>query len=241
MNAELHLIGNLSEADKARMFAVFDRHFLNAHRDQFEADLANKNYVLILRNNDASVAGFSTLAVYRTPSVDAPVVCSGDTVVEQAARSTCQFLAAWLHAVWHLRREYHCDRFHWLLIVSGFRTYRLLPVFWKASYPRFDRLTPPTIQAMIARLAAKRFGPRFDSKSGLVRFANPQILRHRKDREPDGRLSDPHVAFFSRANPFHERGDELVTLTEMCDDNLTPAGRRLLARSVSLVIPEPIS
>ncbi len=38
------------------------------------------------------------------------------------------------------------------------------------------------------------------------------------------------MAFFARANPGHEGGDELVCLTSLDDDNLTPAGRRMLAR-----------
>ena len=47
---------------------------------------------------------------------------------------------------------------------------------------------------------------------------------------PPGRLANPDVAFFARVNPGHEAGDELVCLTTLDDDNLTRAGRRMLAR-----------
>ena len=38
----------------------------------------------------------------------------------------------------------------------------------------------------------------------------------------------PHIAFFLATNPGHVRGDELVCLTELCDENLTRAGRRMI-------------
>jgi hypothetical protein len=43
-------------------------------------------------------------------------------------------------------------------------------------------------------------------------------------------LCDPHVAFFLNRNPGWRRGDELVCLTEIAFENLTPAGRRMWLR-----------
>jgi hypothetical protein len=230
MIAEIRSISELSEADKAVMFCLFDRYFLRAHREHFESDLTNKDWAVIVRHPDGSIIGFSTMAVYQSDSgiVSDPVLCSGDTIVDKSARGSTRFLAAWLHAVRYLRHVYGCDRFQWLLIVSGFRTYRLLPVFWREFHARYDRAIPPRTLSTMQELAAERFGTSFDSERGIVRFSNAQVLRNPSDTDPKARLADPHIAYFNRLNPGHASGDELVTLTELSDSNLTNAGKRLI-------------
>jgi len=44
---------------------------------------------------------------------------------------------------------------------------------------------------------------------------------------PEGRLTDPHVAFFLARNAGFVRGDELACLALIDDSNLTPAARRM--------------
>jgi hypothetical protein len=46
---------------------------------------------------------------------------------------------------------------------------------------------------------------------------------------PTGRELNAHIAFFLTRNPGHAAGDELACLTEITEDNLTAAGRRMLA------------
>ena len=60
-----------------------------------------------------------------------------------------------------------------------------------------------------------------------MRFAAPQVLRDDLRDVGPGRLNEPHVAFFLQRNPGWCRGDELVCLTEVSFENLTPAGRRM--------------
>lgn len=234
MKAEVQPTMQLQEADKAGMFRLLDMHFLHARREDFEADLANKNWAVIVRNRDGAIVGFSTMALYRSSCnrIADPVLCSGDTIVDRTARSSSRFLSAWLHAVLRLRREYGCEKLYWLLIVSGFRTYRLLPVFWREYFPRYDAPVPAGTLATMRDLAGERFGDSFDPSSGIVHLPNTQILRHPVDANPSGKASDPHVAFFGEANPGHIVGDELVTLTELSEANLTRAGRRLIRESV---------
>ncbi len=74
-------------------------------------------------------------------------------------------------------------------------------------------------------LADQRFGPL--CHEGIVRFPEPQVLREGLDEVPEGRLADPHVAYFLERNPGWVRGDELICLTEIAEGNLTPAGWRM--------------
>jgi hypothetical protein len=89
--------------------------------------------------------------------------------------------------------------------------------------------TPRPVQNLMDFLAERRFGSLYHRAEGVVRFERPQVLCDELRGIPASRLADPHVAFFARSNPGHERGDELVCLTELGHDNLTPAGARMWA------------
>ena len=133
------------------------------------------------------------------------------------------------------------EPWYWLLLSSGFRTYRFLPVFWRAFWPRYDAEPPRAVQEMLDELARERFGAAYDARAGVVRFAQPQRLRGTLAAVPDGREEDPHVRFFLARNAAHAAGDELVCLTELHDDNLTAAGARMVrtARPATNSSPPP--
>ena len=120
-----------------------------------------------------------------------------------------------------------CGDVYWLLLTSGYRTYRFLSVFFRTFYPRYDEKTPAAAQALLDAVAAERFGARYDSATGLVRFEHPHTLAHDLVVVPTGRTADPHVKFFLARNPGFVAGGELACLTRIHDDNLTPAGRRM--------------
>jgi len=221
---------DLNPGDRTGMFALLERHFAGVSREQFEQDLDSKDCVLLLRDAAGGLVGFSTLAVYET-SVDAApvsVVCSGDTIVDPAAWSSAALPRDWISAVKQLRNRFPRGPYYWLLLTSGFRTYRLLSTFWKDFWPRFDTATPIAMQRLLDALAVERFGDRYDRNAGVVRFERPQVLRSHLAGVPPERLRDPHVAFFALRNAGHFRGDELVCLCELSDSNLTRAGARMV-------------
>jgi hypothetical protein len=132
----------------------------------------------------------------------------------------------WIHSVRRVASA-AAGEVYWLLLTSGYRTYRFLPVFFRAFYPRFDRETPASERALLEVLARERFGSQYDSAAGVVRFTCPQILADDLVVVPPGRTADAHVRHFLARNPGFVSGDELVCLTRIDDDNLTPAGRRM--------------
>jgi len=218
----------LSAAQKGEMFQLLAQYFDGVTPEQFARDLAEKNLALLLRRQEALV-GFSTLLAYTTTFQDAAVnvIYSGDTIVTPEAWGSTALPRAWVAGVDALRATLPPGRCFWLLLTSGFRTYRFLPVFWREFFPRFDAPTPDVAQRLLDQLARERFGDQFDPRAGIVRFARPQRLRGGLNEIPAGRESDPHVAFFLSRNPGCVSGDELVCLTELCADNLTAAGRRM--------------
>src|SRR4030095_11519153 len=111
-------------------------------------------------------------------------------------------------------------------------TYRFLSVFWREFWPRFDRATPLVTKRLLDQLALERFGKQYDPVAGIVRFHHPQRLRHELAEVPTGRVDDPHIACFLTRNPACSEGAELVGLTDLCAENLTPAGRRMLGSGI---------
>jgi hypothetical protein len=219
----------LLSAQKAEMFELLTRHFSGVAPERFARDLAEKNLALLLEREDRLV-GFSTLLAYTTTFEDTTlnVIYSGDTIVTPEAWGTTVLPRAWVAGVEALRAALPPGRCFWLLLTSGFRTYRFLPVFWREFFPRFDAPTPAGTQRMLNRLAKERFGAQYNPDTGIVRFASPQRLRAGLNEVPTGREHDPHVSFFLSRNSGHANGDELVCLTELCPGNLTAAGRRMM-------------
>ena len=210
------------------MFRLLSKHFSGVTAARFQKDLAEKNWVILLERG-SRVVGFSTILAYESSFADGPVsvVYSGDTVVAPEAWNSPALSRAWIACVNALRRTYPRGRYYWLLLTSGFRTYRFLPVFWREFYPRFDASMSPERKQLLDFLARERFGVQYNPQNGIVRFDQPQQLRDRTNLVPT-KVADPHIVYFLRANPGYVSGDELVCLTELTDENLTPAGRRMV-------------
>ena len=220
---------DLTALDRDQMFALLDGHFAGVTRGTFDRDLAGKNWTLLFRDG-RTLKGFTTLLAYDTWWRGGPVsvVYSGDTIMARDGWHSAVLPRAWIAAVREIqRRELASPRLYWLLLTSGIRTYRLLPVFWREFLPRHDAPRSPELHALADALARQRFGAAYDARAGLVRFAAPQSLRDPLAVISPGRLADPHVDYFLRRNPGWRRGDELVCLTEIAEANLTPAGRRM--------------
>jgi hypothetical protein len=220
----------LTVSQREEMFALLSRHFDGVTRPQFESDLDEKNWVLEIRHKGC-LCGFSTLLITEVEFAGNRVtaIYSGDTIVAPEAWGSPTLARAWIAAVNHLKAASPEQPCYWLLLTSGFRTYRILPVFWREFYPRYDASTPNDVRRLLDHLAQSRYGSAFDRKSGIVRFSKPQRLRTDLRATPEGRQKDRHVAFFLERNPGHENGDELVCITEIHEANLTSAGRRMVS------------
>ena len=220
----------LCAAELTRMHDLLSSHFEGISFDTFVGDLSEKNWVILVER-DARIVGFTTILAYETQFDGSPlsVIYSGDTIVSREAWNTSALPRAWIESVVALRKHYPRGRFFWLLITSGFRTYRFLPVFWREFFPRCDRPTPPEWKRLMDHIAGERFGSRYDREKQIVILPNPQQLRDDLAAIPIGREHDPHIAFFAETNPGYARGDELVCMTELTPSNLTAAGRRMAA------------
>ena len=220
----------LDAHDRDRMYSLLRKHFAGVVRQVFDSDLDEKNWVILVENEEGRLVGFSTILQYESEydGETFNVIYSGDTIMDRSAwRSFC-LPRAWINTVREIYRRDQGRRLVWLLITSGYRTYRFLPVFWKQYYPRYDKETPSDVSEIMHHLAREKFGDKYDQNAGIVRFEHPHRLIDELGGVPETRLSDPNVAYFNKHNPNHAGGDELVCFAEINDDNLSAAGRRML-------------
>jgi hypothetical protein len=217
--------GALTAVDREEMFALFAS-FFSADRQAFDRDLAEKDWVVLLRDDRGSIDGFSTLL--RMDVDEVTVFFSGDTVVARHRWGTYDLPRFWARHVFSVAAALAPRPCYWFLISSGYRTYRYLPVFFREFYPAAGRQTPPEVKSLIDRIATAKFNGSYDAAAGVVRLATPSPLLAGIS-DPEERMSrDPNVRFFVEANPNHAAGDELACLVRVSPDNVTAAGQRMI-------------
>ena len=230
MKGSLIRTEDLLPNQREKMYLLLSTHFNGVKPEVFDADLLEKNWVILLEDEtQKTLQGFSTLKIYETEFAREviSVVYSGDTIVDPSAWSSSVLSKTWINSVNQLRQQYSRGKLYWLLICSGYRTYRFLPTFWKEFYPRYDTPTPAQTKALLKFLARNEFGKYYDEESGIVSFPCPQILKNELREIPIERLKNSHISYFLQKNPGYIQGDELVCLTEISESNLTHAGRKM--------------
>lgn len=216
--------------EQSAMHDLLARYFHGVDDQTFERDLGEKNWVILLEDEQGTLRGFSTLLLYDTcvRGRSLSIVYSGDTIVEPAAWGTTALARTWIHGI-HALRRHSSTELYWLLLTKGYRTYRFLSVFFRTYYPSVHGPADARMRQLTHDLAGQRFGSAFDPQAGVVRFARPQALTEELRGVSEGRRRDPHVLFFLAQNPGYVRGDELVCLASVEDGNLTSAARRVIA------------
>jgi hypothetical protein len=220
----------LPDAWKESMFDLYGRYFCNTSQDSFLRDLAEKDWVILLRDGDR-IVGFSTQMVFwlRVNDREHAFLFSGDTIVDRAHWQDSGLAGSFGHVMLRLIRESGGTPLYWFLISKGYRTYRFLPVFFNRFYPAFDRTTPPEVARLIDAAANHKFGGAYDAATGLVRFGGRKDrLRPEMCEIPESRRRDPHVRFFLEKNPGYRLGDELACLAPIHHDNLNALACRVI-------------
>ncbi len=222
----------VTPAQRWRMSALLADYFANVTQPQFEQDLAEKEWVVLLSDaTTGQIQGFSTLMRLSVVVDHQPVIAffSGDTIIHRDYWGQPELPRLWGRHVFGLAETITDARVYWFLISSGYKTYRFLSVFFCQFYPTYVRPTPPPIKRTLDTLANLKFPGEYDAERGIIRFAHAVPLRAGVAEVTPQRLKDPHVAFYVQANPGHMQGDQLACLVELRRDNLTPAGQRMLS------------
>jgi len=242
--SEILSAGKLSCADKETTYQLMIAHYDSVSRDQFDQDLTEKDFVILLRDsNDGHICGFSTQKIMQLVVDGAPVraIFSGDTIIARAYWGEQELGHAWCRLVAEIRNERPEQPLYWFLISKGYRTYLYLPLFFHEFYPRYDRTTPGREQKILDLLALARYPQHYDIGRGLIVF--PESLGNLKGDLADiseHRLRNPHIRYFLERNPGYAEGHELACLAEISSANMRSYAARTVHRESSVIQPAAI-
>jgi hypothetical protein len=223
LDTEVRSVTSLSEGVINEMYCLYEQYYAASSIEHFRQDLEEKQYVIVLQDNNLVLRGFSTVALidYNFNNQRQRAIYSGDTVIHHDYWGSQSLPLAWAHLAGSLKSENPSVPLYWLLIVKGHRTYRYLTLFSRRYYPSWRMNTPKETQDLMDYLAQQKFGDAYCHEKGIVRFERSHgHLREVWASTPEYLLNKPHVRYFLDRNPGFHRGDELVCLTELHEDNL---------------------
>ncbi|MDM8516861.1 hypothetical protein QUF76_11730, partial [Desulfobacterales bacterium HSG16] len=90
----------IPEEDITRMFHLMSTYYDNVAWNNFYSDLSEKEQVVILRDNDRNIQGFSTLMTLDIDTImesgkKVKIIFSGDTVIEKKFWRSDRLLFVW--------------------------------------------------------------------------------------------------------------------------------------------------
>ncbi len=226
---------------RRQMFELFRRHYDDVTFECFTRDLEEKEHVILLRDGDGALRGFSTVRTFELVVDDEPLrlLFSGDTIIEHGWWGEQALGRAWSALAGTIRAQSPLP-LYWLLLSKGHRTYLYLPLFFHAFYPRHDAMPSAREKAIIDAFASWKYGADYDAARGVVAFESSRgHLREDLAEVGEHRLRNEHVRFFLAANPGYADGHELVCLAPLEAANMKLFARQCFERSLS--IPEEAS
>ena len=223
-------VPDLKPCDRERMFQLLNDSYLGVKREAFERDLAAKEHVILLRSSEGEIVGFSTQVRLRLTLPDRTVVAvfSGDTIVTEQHRGSFETARQICRYFRRAMSDHPKEEVYWLLICKGWRAYRVLRLFFRDYSPRADASDPSAFRDVADGFGNTKYPGLYQSSSRLIVFpGDTQRIRPGSSEAIDHRRSDPGLLFFEKVNPGHERGNELVCVAPIREDNFTAAARRL--------------
>ena len=147
-------VPDLEPSDREGMFRLLRDSYLGVNREDFEHDLAAKEHVILLRSSEGEIVGFSTQTRLRftLPDRTVVVVFSGDTIISEQHRGTFETAREICRYFRRTLEEHPDEDLYWLLICKGWRTYRVLRLFFRDYSPRAGASDPSGVSRRCRRV-----------------------------------------------------------------------------------------
>ncbi|MDP2668477.1 MAG: hypothetical protein Q8P07_01435 [bacterium] len=226
-------INDLTPSERATMFGLLSLEFLGTRREDFIHDLDEKDVVALLRKESCGgeIVGFSTLML-----LDLPVQCrkvkavfSGDTTVLPEFRSSAGIGIEVGSYFMRALRTFSGHEIYYVLISKGWRTYKVLPFFFKDYAPKHGVSTSTYNKAVMNAFGKVKYPGDYDADNGLIMFSKEtqRLIPGSIDAVPP-RNPDLHTTFFLKKNPTYLSGTELVCVAPVSEENFAHGMIRLL-------------
>lgn len=220
---------NLARSDIDQLYALFERHYSCVSFADFARDLAEKDWVLELRDSLGAVRGFTTMKLYERRVLGRPLraVFNGNTIIDPAFWGEQELVRVWCRFMAGLEAMAPEVPLYWYLICSGYRTYLFLPLFFESFHPKVG-VDGTTVEGRLCDYFGQLKFPR-EYREGVVHVTKPrECLLPELAVPSEAKLRNPHVRFFVERNPGYLRGDELVCMAEFSVSNTRRMARQAL-------------
>lgn len=208
-------ISECSEKEISAMYKLMTEFYDNMEESVFRRDFADKDYCLVLYEEETLV-GFTTQKVMSVTVNGREIhgMFSGDTIIHKDHWGELELFKVWAEFWFQFAEKY--EEFYWFLICKGYKTYRILPAFWREFYPNRSSETPEYEQKIIHAYASLLYPEEYNPETGVIEY------RHVKDRLRAGvadvdshRIKNKDIAFFCKANPGHTEGNDLACIARI--------------------------
>ena len=222
-------INELNQSHRSKLYQLMNAFYDDITPEAFSRDLEKKDHCILLLDQKGIIQGFSTQMILDVHVNGKPVsgVFSGDTIIHPDYWGSIELFKTFTRQ--YIAGRKGSDALYWFLISKGYKTYKMLPLFFNEFYPNFRKTTPVFEQDVMHAFGKSLYPEDYDPGTGVIQYkgltdklkpglADASTRRH-KDRD---------VAFFLEANPGHAQGNDLVCLTRLAEDNLNRTAQRLL-------------
>lgn len=214
-------IKSLSDHDIETMYRLMDTFYDNVTKENFLRDLNKKDYSILLKDEEDYIRGFSTQQIMHIPFEDSVIhgVFSGDTIIHKDYWGSSELFKVFAKFFFQYEEQY--GDFYWFLICKGYKTYRMLPTFFKTFYPNYKEETPKEMKEIMDAFGRFYSPEEYDEGTGVLcyRELKDKLKEHVADIN-EGRQKDKNIAFFIERNPEYINGNDIVCITKLSKSNL---------------------
>lgn len=209
-------VSEYTEEEIRKMYLLMDEFYDNVQESIFRKDFFGKDYCLALYHDEDGLVGFTTQKVMEV-SVGGRTVhgmFSGDTIIHKEYWGEVELFRVWARFWFAFAEQY--DEFYWFLICKGYKTYRILPLFWTEFYPNGSGATPEYEKSIIDAYAGVLYPEEYNPVSGVIEYQSV------KDKLKAGvadigvrEMKNKDIAYFCKANPGYIEGNDLACLAKI--------------------------
>lgn len=209
-------IAEFSEKEISAMYKLMAEFYDDTDEGVFRRDFFGKDYCLVLCSENGDIVGFTTQKVIELSVNGKKVhgIFSGDTIIHKAYWGDIELFRVWARFWFKFAERY--DEFYWFLICKGYKTYRMLPLFWTEFYPNYRTETPEYEQAIIDAYALEIYPDEYNKESGVIEY------KSLKDKLKTGvadvgahEMKNKDIAFFCNKNPDYVKGNDIACLAKI--------------------------
>lgn len=228
---ELQEAKRLTEASIKAMFILMDTYYDQMTYSNFVGDLSEKDYCILLKDESGVIQGFSTQKLISFPlsgGREIHGVFSGDTIIHKDYWGSFELYKVFAQSF--LKYSNQFSEFYWFLISKGYKTYRMLPLFFKTFYPNYLEQTPEYEKQVMDAFGQFKYPGQYNKKTGIIEYRGEKVkLKEGVADVTLKRLKDKNIQFFIKANPDYMSGNDMVCLARLEPDNLRSTARRIFA------------